>query len=61
MNLQTKFTIASEEGLKILFLLRQEHIQHMYNNQVGSKELINYVDTQSNNQPAADELNNLST
>jgi len=61
MNLQTKFTIASEEGLKILFLLRQEHIQRMYSNQVDSKELRNYVDTQLNNQRAADELNNLST
>ncbi|MCS4224093.1 GNAT family N-acetyltransferase [Sphingobacterium sp. BIGb0165] len=61
MNLQTKFTIASEEGLKLLFLLKKEQIHRMYDNQVDSKDLKNYLDIQLSNQRAADELNNLST
>ena len=61
MNLQTKFAVASEEGLKTLFLLKEAHIQRMYGNQIDSKELKNYLDTQLNIQRASDELNNLST
>ncbi|MDR2274743.1 MAG: hypothetical protein LBF27_27800 [Sphingobacterium sp.] len=61
MNLQTKFTIASEEGLKMLFLLKKEHIQQMYGNQVDAEDLRNYLDEQLSNQNAADQLNNLST
>ncbi|MDR0228568.1 MAG: hypothetical protein LBI72_05835 [Flavobacteriaceae bacterium] len=61
MNIISKFTIASEEGLQILFALRKAYIKEMYQNIIAENLLQQYITEQTNHKNAILELNDLST
>ncbi|MDR0195718.1 MAG: GNAT family N-acetyltransferase [Myroides sp.] len=61
MDIISKFTIATEEGLGILFQLKEAQLRDMYTNQVDVEQLNQYVVEQLDHKEAVLELNNLST
>ena len=61
MEITTKFTIASEEGIKNLFFLRNTRISAMYAGSVEEAKLKEYREKLSNHREAVNELNNLTT
>ncbi|KUF38204.1 hypothetical protein HX017_17190 [Myroides marinus] len=61
MDIISKFTIASEEGLRHLFSLRKTQYTQQYQETVNADNLTNYITTQLDAKEAILELNNLST
>ncbi|WP_267740751.1 hypothetical protein [Myroides injenensis] len=61
MDIISKFTIASEEGLNYLFDLRSAQYTQMYQQTIAADALNNYIATQLNPKEAILELNDLST
>ncbi|AJH14405.1 hypothetical protein [Myroides profundi] len=61
MDIISKFTIGTEEGLGILFQLREAQIREMYADTVEVERLNQYITQQLNHKEAVLELNNLST
>lgn len=61
MDIVSKFTIATEEGLGHLFSLRKAQFNQWYNHTVDVESLNQYISTQLNQREATLELNNLST
>lgn len=61
MDIISKFTIATEEGLRQLFSLRKAQFNQWYSNTVDADALNLYISTQLDLKEATLELNNLST
>lgn len=61
MDITTKFTIASEEGLKNFFFLRDARISGMYEEDIEEYRLNEYRENQHDHKEAVNELNNLTT
>lgn len=61
MDIISKFTIATEEGLRQLFSLRKVQFNQWYSNTVDADALKQYISTQLDSKEATLELNNLST
>lgn len=61
MDIVSKFTIASDEGLYNLFLLKETQIREMYNSSVPEEQLEEYIEQQLSEKDAVNDLNNLST
>lgn len=61
MDIISKFTIASEEGLSYLFDLRKAQYNQMYQHSISQEALNNYIATQLDHKEAILELNDLST
>ncbi|MDR2223765.1 MAG: hypothetical protein LBE34_13685 [Flavobacteriaceae bacterium] len=61
MNIISKFTIASEEGLQVLFSLRKKQIIAKYQDIVSENILNQYIAQQLDVKEAILELNDLST
>ncbi|WP_410877591.1 hypothetical protein [Myroides sp. DW712] len=61
MSIITKFTIATEEGLRILFQLREAQIKGMYASKVEETQVNKYLTQQLDHKETILELNDLST
>lgn len=61
MDIISKFTIGSEEGLRHLFSLRKTQYTELYQNKVEQDKLNAYITLQLDAKEAILELNNLST
>lgn len=61
MSVISKFTIATEEGLAILFQLREAQIRTLYSSSVEEPALNQYLAQQLNHKETVLELNDLST
>jgi len=61
MDIVSKFTIASEEGLHNLAMLKEAQIRGMYSGSVEADDLEKYINQQLDEKNAVNDLNNLST
>lgn len=61
MSIISKFTIATEEGLRILFQLREAQIKGMYASKVEETQVNKYLTQQLDHKETILELNDLST
>ena len=61
MSIISKFTIATEEGLAILFRLREAKIRSMYTSILDATNLSQYLTQQLDHKETILELNDLST
>ncbi|MFC7523092.1 hypothetical protein ACFQRK_04015 [Parapedobacter sp. GCM10030251] len=61
MDIVSKFTIASDEGLHNLFVLKEAQIRGMYKDSVKKEQLDKYMKQQLDEKEAINDLNNLST
>jgi|GEM_PF-304888 len=61
MSSITKFTIATEEGLAVLFQLREAQIKEKYASKVETADLQHYLSQQLDHKKTILELNDLST
>ncbi|MGS4344723.1 GNAT family N-acetyltransferase [Myroides odoratus] len=61
MSIITKFTIATEDGLRLLFQLREAQIRDMYASKVAENSLNQYLAQQLDHKETILELNDLST
>lgn len=61
MSIITKFTIATEEGLNVLFQLREAQIRGMYTSIVEEMSFNQYLAQQLDHKETVLELNDLST
>jgi len=61
MSIISKFTIATEEGLAVLFQLREAQIRNLYTSVTEADSLNQYLSQQLNHKETILELNDLST
>lgn len=61
MSIISKFTIATEEGLAVLFQLREAQIRNLYNSTTEAASLNQYIAQQLDHKETILELNDLST
>lgn len=61
MRIISKFTIATEEGLAVLFQLKEAQINALYSSSVEENTLKQYIAQQLNHKATILELNDLST
>ncbi len=61
MNIVSKFTVGSEDGIGQLFFLREAQIREMYANVTPPSGLLIYIKAELNYESAINELNDLST
>jgi len=61
MDIVSKFTLASEEGLHNLFLLKKDQLLNMYRGSVQQDVLNEYIEVQLNKKDALRDLNNMSS
>lgn len=61
MSIISKFTIATEEGLAVLFQLREAQIRNLYTSSMDTASLNQYIAQQLDHKETILELNDLST
>lgn len=61
MSIISKFTIATEEGLAVLFQLREAQIRNLYTSSTDTASLNQYITQQLDHKETILELNDLST
>lgn len=61
MSIISKFTIATEEGLAVLFQLREAQIRNLYTSTTDTASLNQYISQQLDHKETILELNDLST
>ncbi|MGQ8869534.1 hypothetical protein [Myroides sp. TSA_177.3] len=61
MSIISKFTIATEEGLAVLFQLREAQIRNLYTSSTDTASLNQYIAQQLDHKETILELNDLST
>ncbi|MCS4237817.1 hypothetical protein [Myroides odoratus] len=61
MSIISKFTIATEEGLAVLFQLREAQIRNLYTSSTDTASLNQYISQQLDHKETILELNDLST
>jgi len=61
MDIVSKFTIASEDGIRNLFMLKETQIREMYKGSVEEAALNAYIKQQLDERATINDLNNLST
>lgn len=61
MSIISKFTIATEEGLAVLFQLREAQIRNLYTSTTDTASLNQYIAQQLDHKETILELNDLST
>jgi len=61
MDIVSKFTVASEEGLHNLFLLKEKQIRTLYRETIEEDALNAYIKQALDQKVIIDDLNNLST
>jgi len=61
MEITTRFTIASEEGLKNFFFLRNNRLSGMYGGDIEEEQLKQYKEKLADHKETVSELNNLTT